>query len=91
MHYGIGSTAQRVKTACNKRIKRTTPWTTAALRVKCPECLASDAWKNLAGRFGIGEPEVQVHEEIAMQPEHRGTRFNMTRKQKSLLDVPVKG
>lgn len=91
MHYGIGQTAQRVKTACGKRIKYTTPWTTAALRVTCPDCLASDAFKNREGRFGIGEPEVQVHEEIAMEPEHRELRTRMTRrKQKSLPGVPVK-
>lgn len=75
IHYGIGQTAQRVKTACGKRIKRTTPWTTGALRVTCRGCLASDAWFNREGRFGIGEPDVQVHEEIAMEPQPRGSRF----------------
>jgi hypothetical protein len=59
--------------------------------VGCPDCLASDDYKNREGRLGIGDATVQVHEEIAMETQNRGTRFNMTRKQKSLLDVPVKG
>ena len=88
--YGIGSTEERVKTACKRRIKYGSAWTTAAARVDCERCLASDAWKNREGRFGIGEPDTQVHEELAMEPQYRGTRFNMTRRQKSLLDVPVK-
>lgn len=83
MHYGIGHTAQRVKTGCGKRIKYTTPWTTAAARVKCPDCLDSLAWINLEGRFGIGEPDVQVHDEIAMEPQPRGSRFKTRRQQKA--------
>ena len=79
--YGIGSTEQRVKTACGKRIKRTSAWTTAAGRVNCPDCLASDAYKNLEGRFGIGDPTVQVPDEPAMHPVDRGSRFK-TRKQR---------
>ncbi len=79
--YGIGSTAQRVKTACGKRIKYTTPWTTAAGRVTHPDCLASDAWATREGRFGIGDATVQVPDEIAMHPVEKGTRFR-TRKQK---------
>jgi len=90
--YGIGSTEQRVKTACGKRINRTAAWTTAAGRVRCPACIFSDAYKNLEGRFGIGDHTVQVPDEIAMHPVEKGTRFR-TRKQnqKSLPDVPVKG
>ena len=89
IHYGIGHTAQRVKTACGKRIKFTTPWTTAAAMVNCPDCLASQAWFYREGRYGIGDPTVQVHEEIAMEPQPRGSRFR-TRKQKSLPGGPVK-
>ena len=88
IHYGIGQTAQRVKTACGKRIMNKSAWTTAALRVDCRKCRQSDAWKNREGRYGIGEPDVQVHEEIAMEPQERGSRFK-TRKQKSLPDGPV--
>ena len=87
--YGIGSTEQRVKTACGRRIKYSSAWTTAAARVTHDECLASDAWRDREGRFGIGDATVQVPEEIAMQPEQRGTRFNMTRRQKALLDGPA--
>jgi hypothetical protein len=89
--YGIGSTAERIKTACGKRIMRASAWTTAAGMVKCPDCRTSDAYKNREGRLGIGDATAQVPEEIAMEPANRGTRFNMTRQQKSLLDVPVKG
>lgn len=90
IHYGIGSTAKKVRTACGKRIKRTTPWTTAADMVKCPDCLASDAWATREGRFGIGDHTVQVPDEVAMHPQPRGSRFK-TRKQKSLPGGPVKG
>ena len=90
IHYGIGSTEQRVKTACGKRIKRTSAWTTAALRVTCQMCLDSPGWYFREGRHGIGDHTVQVPDEIAMHPVEKGTRFR-TRKQKSLPDVPAKG
>lgn len=87
--YAIGSTEQRVITACGKRIKRTSAWTTAAKRVDHDECLSSDAYHNREGRFGIGDSDIQVPEEISMRPESRASRFNMTRRQKALLDGPA--
>lgn len=84
--YGIRSTERSVKTACEKWLRRCYDWTTAARCVDCPTCIASDAWRDREGRFGIGDATVQVHEEIAMEPANRGTRFNMTRGQRKTLE-----
>ena len=89
--YAIDSTARSVQTACGKWIRHTADWTTAAARADCPQCLDSDAWLTREGRYGIGEPDVQVEADIAMRPENRELRNTMTRKQqrKAVLDGPV--
>lgn len=88
--YAISGTEKSVRTACEKWLRRGADYTTAADRVTCPDCYDSSAWDERQGRFGIGDHTVQVHEEIAMQPQERGSRFR-TRKQKSLPGGPVKG
>ncbi len=68
MHYALSTTARAgkcVRTACERRVIKTRPnWTTAAAVVRCPECLATDAWLIRAGRFGVGEPEVAAELEV---------------------------
>jgi len=78
--YAISATEKSIRTGCKKWLRRGADYTTAALRVTCWPCIDSDAWQNRDGRFGIGDPTAPVHDEIAMHPQERGSRFKRRQK-----------
>ena len=82
-HYAISATERSVRTACEKWLHRGADYTTAALVTDCPTCIDSDAWAAREGRFGIGDPSAQVHDEIAMHPPEAGTGTRFKRRNRN--------
>jgi len=80
-HYAVSATERSVRTGCEKWLRRGADYTTAALVTDCPGCIDSEGWANREGRLGIGDPDAQVHDEIAMHPPEAGAGTRFKRRQ----------